>query len=95
MTDQALLYSLYQLRRNWSTWYDLDRGAAIVRLRDEGISLRKLAAIAGCSEGLIRHYEIIGRLPYSWKQYLVQGYSARKVVGWWRAEQRRQLEADE
>jgi hypothetical protein len=34
-----------------------------VRLRAEGYSLRQLAKVAGCSEGAIRNYEIVGKVP--------------------------------
>jgi hypothetical protein len=68
-------------------------GTAIIRLRNAGISQRKLALIAGCSEGLMRHLEIVGRMPYAWKRFLEVGYSTRAVVGWWRQEQRQELEA--
>jgi hypothetical protein len=89
MVYETLLRYARELRLNWSHWNDLDRGAAVVRIRQAGVSLRKLALIAGCSEGLIRHIEIVGRLPTYWKQYLYAGHSTRKVVGWWRAERRR------
>jgi hypothetical protein len=55
MTYEAALTLARQVRLNWHTWNDLERGAAIVRLRDAGQSHRILAKIAGCSEGLIRH----------------------------------------
>jgi hypothetical protein len=42
------------------------------------------------SEALIRHIEIVGRLPQTWKQLIVDGYSTRRVVASWRDEQRRQ-----
>ena len=78
--EQAL-----EIYRNWKVWSDLERGQAVVRLRDTGVSHRKLAKIAGCSEGLIRHIEIVGRLTGQWRQYLLDGNSTRKVVAAWRA----------
>ena len=76
------------IRLNWHNWNDLQRGAAIVLLRDAGESHRNLAKVAGCNEGLIRHIEIVGRLPQNWKQLLLNGHSTRKVVAAWRAQQR-------
>ncbi|MDT8066634.1 MAG: hypothetical protein ROO76_00570 [Terriglobia bacterium] len=80
----------FQINQNWKTWTDLERGEAVVRLRDYGVSHRRLARIAGCSEGLIRHIEIVGILPHHWKQYLYAGYSTRRIVAAWRAQQRSQ-----
>ncbi len=79
-----------QIQLNWNSWNDLDRAAAILPLRKAGESHRTLAKIAGCSEGLIRHIEIVGHLPLAWKQYLLDGYSTRKVVAAWRAQRRQQ-----
>ena len=73
-----------ELNRNWKVWSDLERGAVVVALRDYGVSHRKLAKIAGCSEGLIRNIEIVGLLPHHWKQYLLDGHSTRRVVAAWR-----------
>ena len=78
------------IRYNWKRWNDLQRADAILLLRNEGESQRTLAKIAGCSEGLIRHIEIVGRLPNSWKQLLLDGHSTRKVVKAWRAQQKQQ-----
>jgi hypothetical protein len=76
----------YELRDQWSEWHDLDRGAMVVELRDSGVSQRKLAKWVGCSEGLIRHIEIVGRLPWNWKQLYDRGWSTRAIVASWRAE---------
>jgi hypothetical protein len=86
MTYETAVKIAQDIRDNWKRWNDLERGAAIVLLRDTGVSHRKLAWIAGCSEGLIRNMEIVGRLPYAWKQYLLDGHSTRKVVAAWRAQ---------
>ena len=76
----------FDLNRNWNNWSDLDRGDAVVALLEYGVSRRHLARIVGCSEGLIRHIEIVGLLPHHWKQYLHAGHSTRKVVAAWRAQ---------
>jgi hypothetical protein len=77
------------IRLYWHTWHDLERGAAIVRLRKAGFTHRELATIAGCSEGNIRNMEIVGLLPWSWKEALMNGHSTREVLKAWRAQQRR------
>jgi hypothetical protein len=62
-TDKdARHYYLRELRRELPAWGTLERAHAVVRLRNEGYSLRPLAEIAGCSEGTIRNYEILGRV---------------------------------
>lgn len=69
------------LAADWSHLGPLERGERVVDILAYGLSNRKLAAILGCSEGLVRHYDIIGRLPDYWKQALQEGrYSAREVV---------------
>lgn len=90
MDYETALEVVVELRDNWHTWSDLDRGDAVVALREYGVSQRKLAKIIGCSEGLIRHIEIVGRLPHHWKQYLLEGHSTRKVVAAWRARRSQQ-----
>ncbi len=53
----------------------------MVRLRNAGYSLRKLAKVAGCSEGTIRNYEILGRIPPAGQQFLDDGrVSMRRLV---------------
>ncbi len=88
MNYETALDLACQVQDNWNTWDDLERGDAIVKLRKHGQSHRSLARIAGCSEGLIRHIEIVGRLPYAWKQLLRDGHSTRKVVAEWRKQHR-------
>ncbi len=83
--DTAVEVAL-ELQANWKYWHDLDRAASVVRLVDYGCSKRGLAKLLGCIEGLIRHIEIVGRLPLRWKQYLMEGHSTRKVVAAWRAQ---------
>lgn len=93
--DYETAYELaLEINRNWNVWSDLERGEAIVLFRDTGLSHRKLAKIAGCSEGLIRHIEIVGRLPLHWKQYLLDGHSTRKVVAAWRAARAQEEDED-
>ena len=77
------------IRLYWHTWHDLERGAVIVCLRKAGLTHRELATIAGCSEGNIRNMEIVGLLPWSWKEALMNGHSTREVLKAWRAQQRR------
>src|SRR5947209_18753092 len=47
-------------RMKWNEWGDLDRAEAVVHLRRWGLSFRVIAEIAGCSEGLIRNFELLG-----------------------------------
>ena len=62
----------------------------VVRLRNAGYSLRKLAKIAGCTEGTIRNYEILGRVPPEAKQILYDGrVSMRRLVQLAREAQKR------
>ena len=85
---------LAELREHWNDWHDLDRGETIARFRDCGESQRKLAKILGCSEGLIRHLEIVGRLPWQWKQLYDWNWSTRKIVEAWRAERKAEAEGE-
>ena len=85
----------------WQDWGPRERAEAILWLRKQGRSLRKIAAAPHCSEGLVRHYEIIARLPGQWKETLDHGrYSARQLVANVRAVRRaaanqRQREPDD
>lgn len=82
--DERHYYVVERLREllyKWPAWGTLERADAVVRLRNEGFSLRKLARIAGCSEGTIRNYELLGRVPWEAKQMLFDGrVSMRQVV---------------
>jgi hypothetical protein len=79
--DNHYLEEFRDLVKNWSRWGTVERGEAVVRVLYSGISMRRLAKLVGCSEGLIRHYEIIGLLSDEWKQALREGrYSAREIV---------------
>ena len=79
------LYSAVQeLLREWNHWDDVDRGDAIARLR-QALSVRTLAAIARCSESLIRRLEVVGHLPPQLKQRIREGESTAKFVAWARA----------
>jgi len=70
----------------WQDWGPLERAEAILWLRKQGRSLRKIAASLHCSEGLVRHYEILANLPWQWKEALDQGrYSARQLAAMVRA----------
>ena len=81
MDDDALYNYLRELLHEWPGWGPLERADAVVRLRNAGCSLRKLAKVAGCSEGTIRNYEILGRVPWEAKQMLRDGrVSMRRVV---------------
>jgi hypothetical protein len=57
-----IVQSLRELRFKWPAWGTLERATSVVRLHNEGLSLRKLARIAGCSEGTIRNYDLLARL---------------------------------
>ncbi len=84
---QRVVREATRLRLNWKIWDDVARAEVIVWLRKRGVSLRKLAAAVGCSEGLIRHLEIVGRLPVYWKAEIRRGaVSTREVVGWVRGQ---------
>ena len=62
----------------------------MVRLRDEGFSLGRLAKIVGCTEGTIRNYEILGRAPLEAKRILYDGrVSMRRLVQLVRASRKR------
>jgi lambda repressor-like predicted transcriptional regulator len=81
MDNEARQYYLRELRREWPAGGSLERAGAVVRLRNEGYSLRTLAKVAGCSEGTIRNYEILGRVPPAAKQFLYDGLvSMRRLV---------------
>jgi transcriptional regulator with XRE-family HTH domain len=91
MDDDARYNYCRQLLHEWPAWGTLERANAVVRLRNEGYSLRKLARIAGCSEGTIRNYEILGRVPRAAKQILYDGrVSMRRLVQLAREAQKRQ-----
>jgi len=81
MNNEARYHYLRQLMHEWPRWGFQDRAEAVARLHNEGYSLRKLAEIAGCSEGAIRNYEILGRAPWQAKQMLDDGrVSMRRLV---------------
>ena len=81
LNDDARNYYLRELRREWPAGGTLERAGAVVRLRNEGYSLRQLAKVAGCSEGTIRNYEILGRVPPAGQQILEDGrISMRRLV---------------
>jgi hypothetical protein len=56
----------------------------VLALIDYGLSRRAIARIAGCSEGLVRYIEKIGRWPRAMKNMLARGYPTRPVVETWR-----------
>lgn len=88
INEYEVLVELQRLKSRWSWWADVFRGEVIVRLR-KYYSLRQLARELGCSEGLIRHLEIVGRLPLACKEELLAGkYSTRRVVAEVRAQRR-------
>jgi hypothetical protein len=81
MNNDARYHYLRQLQGEWPRWGFLDRAEAVMRLRNEGYSLRQLAKVAGCSEGTIRNYEIVGRVPPTAHQILDDGrVSMRRLV---------------
>jgi lambda repressor-like predicted transcriptional regulator len=85
-----ILERLRELRYKWPAWGTLERAEAVVQLRNEGLSLRKLAKTAGCCEGTIRNYEFLGRAPWEAKQMLYDGQvSMRRVVQLAREAQKR------
>ncbi len=80
---------LRELRHKWPAWGTLERADAVVWLRNEGLSLRKLAKIAGCTEGTIRNYEILGQVPAFWRQAHIENrFSMRQLVALWREGQK-------
>jgi AraC-like DNA-binding protein len=80
------IYSAVQeLLRGWKHWDDVDRGEAIVRLRRARLSVRTLADVAGCSEGLVRRLEVVGHLPTEFKQRIRAGEPTSRFVAWARA----------
>ena len=95
MDNDARYYYLRQLLHEWPAWGTLERAASVVRLRNEGYSLRKLAKVAGCTEGTIRNYEILGRVPPAAKQILYDGrISMRRLVQLAREAQKRRKSAE-
>jgi len=56
-----IVHNLRELLYKWPAWGTWERDTSVVRLRNEGLSLRKLAKTAGCTEGTIRNYELLGR----------------------------------
>jgi hypothetical protein len=81
MNNDARYYYLRELLREWPAWGFLDRAEAVMRLRNEGYSLRQLAKVAGCSEGTIRNYEIVGKVPGEAHRILDDGrVSMRRLV---------------
>jgi hypothetical protein len=90
-----LVARLRELRDHWDTWGTLERVESVVRLRNEGLSLRKLARTASCSEGTIRNYELLGRTRSYWKKALIdQGISLRRLVQLAREERKRKRHRD-
>jgi hypothetical protein len=91
--DERHYYIVQRLRElhfKWPVWGTWERGESVVRLRSEGVSLRKLAEIAGCSEGTIRNYELLGWARPYWKEELFeQRISMRRLVQLAREEQKR------
>lgn len=49
------------------------------------LSVRTLAAIAGCTERLVRQLEVVGHLPPELKQRIQAGEPTSKFVAWARA----------
>ncbi len=89
MTHEVALRQAYELRANWNRMHDVYRAEAIVPLRRAGLSLRLLGRFLGCSEGLIRHLEIVAQFPPGAKEQLLRGYySTRQLVAEWRRQQR-------
>jgi hypothetical protein len=82
--DEGHYYMIQRLRElpyKWPDWGTLERAEVVVRLRNEGLSLRKLAKIAGCSEGTLRNYDLLGRTRYYWrKAHIDNKISMRRLV---------------
>jgi len=90
-----IIQRLHELLDRWPVWGTLERAESVVRLRNEGLSLRRLARTAGCSEGTIRNYEILGRVPWQAKQMLYERrISMRKLVQAAREMQKRPEDED-
>ena len=86
-----IVQRLRELLYKWPVWGTLERADAVVWLRKEGLSLRKLARTADCSEGTIRNYELLGRTRYYWRQAHYDGrVSMRRLVQLAREAKKRQ-----
>ena len=80
-TSFARYYYLEELLYEWPDWGTLERASSVVRLRNAGYSLRRLARVAACSEGTIRNYEILGRVPWEAQKIHYDGrVSMRRLV---------------
>lgn len=84
MTYGEAVHLAQAMRTGWNQWTLAQRVHAVLRLRAT-VSQRKLAKIAGCSEGTIRNMEMVGRMPESGRELLRRGYALRRVLRQWRA----------
>lgn len=85
-----IVQRLHELLHKWPAWGTLERADAVVRLRNEDLSLRKLARTAGCSEGTIRNYDLLGRTTSYWrKAHIDNKISKRRLVQLARDERKR------
>jgi hypothetical protein len=87
---------LRELLYKWPAWGTLERATSVVRLHNEGLSLRKLARIAGCSEGTIRNYDLLGRTTSYWQNaHINDQISMRRLVQLARDERKRNRHRDD
>jgi hypothetical protein len=91
-----IVQSLRELRFKWPAWGTLERGDAVVWLRNEGYSLRKLAKIAGCGEDTIRNYDLLGRTTSHWrKAHIDNEISMRRLLQLAREDLKRKRNRDD
>ncbi len=64
----------------WRSYGPQERGSAVLRLRKAGWTLERIARSVGCTEGLIRQYERVGKAPASVQAALKNGQSVRATL---------------
>ena len=85
-----ILERLRERRYRWPAWGTLERADSVVWLHNQDLSLRKLAKVAGCCEGTMRNYEILGQVPDYWRQAHIESrFSMRRLVQLVREAQKR------
>ncbi len=64
----------------WRSYGPQERGSAVLRLRKAGWTLERIARSVGCTEGLIRQYERVGKAPAPVRASLKKGQSVRATL---------------
>lgn len=80
MEYEQFIEFTHEVCDNWSRCNDVTRGEAIIELRRWGVSYRNIGKWVGCSEGLIRHLEIVGGLSEWAKERIRAGEATRPFV---------------